>query len=74
MKNSLTPAGIEPVTFRFVAQHLNHCTTAITPVQTLCFALNARNPTRCVGQHTATGVHRFSKNVGASSDFLASEG
>jgi len=28
-KNSLTPAGIEPATFRFVAQHLNHCATAV---------------------------------------------
>ena len=28
MKNPLTPAGIEPATFRFVAQHLNHCATA----------------------------------------------
>jgi hypothetical protein len=27
MKNPLTPAGIEPVTFWFVAQHLNHCAT-----------------------------------------------
>ena len=25
MKNPLTAAGIEPTTFRFVAQHLNHC-------------------------------------------------
>jgi len=29
MKNPLTPAGIEPATFRFVAQHLNHCATAV---------------------------------------------
>ena len=29
MKNPLTPAGIEPSTFRFVAQHLNHCATAV---------------------------------------------
>jgi len=29
MKNPLTLAGIEPATFRFVAQHLNHCTTAV---------------------------------------------
>jgi len=27
IKNPLTPAGIEPATFRFVAQHLNHCAT-----------------------------------------------
>ena len=27
----MTPAGIEPETFRFVAQHLNHCTTARAP-------------------------------------------
>jgi len=26
---SLTRAGIEPATFRFVAQHLNHCATAV---------------------------------------------
>ena len=24
----MTPSGIEPVNFRFVAQHLNHCATA----------------------------------------------
>ena len=28
----MTPAGIEPTTFRFVAQHLNHCATAV-PLQ-----------------------------------------
>ena len=27
MKNPLTPAGFEPATFRFVAQHLKHCGT-----------------------------------------------
>ena len=31
MKTALTPAGIEPATFRFVAQLLNHCATAIPP-------------------------------------------
>ena len=30
MKNPLTPAGIDPATFRFVAQHLNHCATAVS--------------------------------------------
>ena len=29
MKNRLTQAGIETATFRFVAQHLNHCATAV---------------------------------------------
>ena len=29
MKNPLTSAGIEPATFRFVAQHLNHSATAV---------------------------------------------
>ena len=33
MKNLLTPAGIEPATFRFVAQHLNHCATAVPHLQ-----------------------------------------
>ena len=29
MKNPMTPAGIKPATFRFVAQHINHCATAV---------------------------------------------
>ena len=31
MKNPVTPVGIEPSTFRFVAQRLNHCATAVPP-------------------------------------------
>ena len=33
MKNAVTPAGIEPATFRFVAQHLNHIGTAVPLIQ-----------------------------------------
>jgi len=29
MKIPMTPAGIEPATFRFLARHLNHCATAV---------------------------------------------
>jgi len=29
MKNPVTPGGIEPATFQIVAQHLNHCATAV---------------------------------------------
>ena len=28
----MTPAGIELATFRFVAQHLNHCATAVRTI------------------------------------------
>ena len=28
-KFPMTPSGIEPVTFRFVAHHLNHCAMAV---------------------------------------------
>jgi len=31
-KISMTPAGIETATFRFVAQHLNHCATAVPQI------------------------------------------
>ena len=33
MKNRLTPAGIELATFRFVAQHVNHCATAVPNIK-----------------------------------------
>ena len=29
----MTPSGIEPATFRFVAQPLNHCATAVPGVK-----------------------------------------
>jgi len=40
-KNPLTPAGIEPATFWFVAQHLNHCATAV-PTRDMYLSLNSR--------------------------------
>ena len=35
----MTPAGIEPATFRFVEQHLNHCATAVPPEELHKFVL-----------------------------------
>jgi hypothetical protein len=29
----MTPSGIEPATFRFVAQYLNHCAAAVLTVK-----------------------------------------
>ena len=29
---SMTPSGIQPATFQFVAQHLNHCATAVPQI------------------------------------------
>ena len=31
----MTQSGIEPATFRFVAQHLNHCATAVPIKETV---------------------------------------
>ena len=35
-KIPMTPSGIKPATFRFVAQHLNHCATAVPPMLRYC--------------------------------------
>ena len=38
----MTPDGFEPANFRFVAQHINHCATAVpdykmyTPINVIC--------------------------------------
>jgi len=44
MKNPLAKAGIEPATFRFVAQHLTHCATAVTQIITVLL-YNPDHPT-----------------------------
>jgi hypothetical protein len=38
-KIPMTPSGIEPVTFWFVAQHLNHCATAVPQVEYTFFKI-----------------------------------
>jgi hypothetical protein len=39
-KIPVTPSGIEPATFRFVAQHPNHCATIIGPHINSCILVN----------------------------------
>ena len=46
-KIPMTPPGIEPATFRFVAQHLNHCATMVPHTHT----------------HTHTHTHIYIKNT-----------
>jgi hypothetical protein len=55
MKYSMTCSGIEPATFWFVAQYLNHCATAVPytvpyqaastiSVAACCIAVSAESP------------------------------
>jgi len=54
MKNPLTPAGIEPATFRFVAQHLNHSATAVPQAKQIYQYVNTEDQRRQYGitKHT----------------------
>jgi len=38
-KIPMTPSRIEPATFRFVAQHLNHCTTVVPKISCLFISI-----------------------------------
>jgi len=51
MKNPLTPAGIEPATFQFVSQHLNHCATAVPTLEKYGIRIKSAHDTGTEGQH-----------------------
>jgi hypothetical protein len=59
MKSPLTPSGIEPATFRFVAQHLNPTKTLLVAVNTLhkMFTLRKKELQETGFQYAAT--HSF---------------
>jgi len=44
IKIPVTPAGIEPATFRFEAQHLNHGATAVSPFPLTIAAIITHGP------------------------------
>jgi len=54
----MTPSGIEPVTFRFVAQHLNYCATAV-PFLKLVQTLNKLLHGGCVLYHLVEACLTF---------------
>ena len=58
----MTPAGIEPATFRFVAQHLNHCATAVP--QSLLLRTRKRNRLMQVIQRRMILMQRYFRTTG----------
>ena len=49
----MTPSGIEPATFRFVEQHLNHCATAVPGSSS---SSSSSSSVACMGERR--GVYR----------------
>ena len=54
----MTPAGIEPATFRFVAQHLNHCATVVPRY----FSTGTNLPLNCL--EDAPALHMLMNEFG----------
>ena len=54
MKIPLTPAEIEPATFRFVAQHLNRCATAVP--HSFTYSLFQDFLSNSVGRDSSVGI------------------
>jgi hypothetical protein len=64
-KISKTPSGIEPATFWFVAQHLNHCATAVPCLSEIeVLILGAQNPPSQVnGQRDHSLYYRWITSI-----------
>ena len=66
----MTPSGIEAATFRFVAQHLNHCTTAVPSyiyiyiyMSSPCWELNHSSSAVKTVRYSRTESHKMEGNV-----------
>ena len=72
-KNPMTPAGIQPATFRFVAQHLNHCATAIPPdtCPALYYGTVLRDSCSEMRLLNSTDFKEFSLSMRRSEDVLS---
>jgi len=64
MKNPLAPAGIEPATFRFVTQHLNHRATAQSLVLVLNFSMEKVKIATDLAISSIVKTCRFEQNCG----------
>jgi len=63
----MTPAGIEPETFRFVAQHLNHCVTAVPKCY---YYLNKLDADCMKALHLDYNFTSLKNELSRNSDFL----
>ena len=61
----MTPAGMEPATFRFVAQHFNYCATAVPIIVTsiiIIVTIIIQHNTTTLHIHKTRTLNRHNKN------------
>ena len=71
-KIPMTPSGIEPATFRFVAQHLNHCATTDHRSGVITYHLGTRNFNSLSSTGLAT-IFELRSNISAPAECYTSE-
>jgi len=69
MKSPLTPAGIEPATFLFVAQHLNHCATAVPMYIYIIWLIYARIDERSENKRNTQNVIKVTFGISFRSEY-----
>ena len=73
MGRIMSPSGIEPATFGFVAQHLNHCVTAVHRIYIYIYILLIIDPNGVSHLKTVTAnfYARFYNSVTAYKHYSA---
>ena len=59
----MTPAGIKPVTFRFVTQHLNHRTIAVPDTEIVILITIKETQQRVIYIYTHTHTHKIGDKI-----------